>query len=73
MNLKGPYHCNRRCVYLFVSEIARPEMKSTTGNDNGAKQTMLYFKHVAIFRNKLTQIEVSVTFFTFCCFNITIS
>ena len=34
----------------FVSEISLPEMKSKAGNHNRrVKQTMLYFKRVAIF------------------------
>ena len=38
----------------FVSEISRPEMKPIAGNnDRRVKQTMLYFKGVAISGNKL--------------------
>ena len=57
----------------FVSETSWPEMKSITGNNNRrVLQTLLYFKHVAIFRINFTHIEASVTLYAFC-FNNTIS
>ena len=41
------------CCELFVSEVSKPQMKCKAGNDNRrVRHTMLYFKRVAIFRNK---------------------
>ena len=49
-------------------------MKSIAGKDNmRVKQIMLYFKRVAIFKNKLNQIEATVMVFVFCCCHVTIS
>ena len=46
-------HIDLECFEL-VSEISRPGMKSIAENDNRrVKQTMLFFKRVAIYRNKL--------------------
>ena len=43
----------------------------TKNSNMRGKQTMLYFKRVAIFRSKHTEIKASVMLFTFSCFYIT--
>ena len=59
----------------FLNEISWPEMKSTAKNDDKrVKQTMpLYFKHVAISRDKHYPYRSVCDALRICCFNITIS
>ena len=57
-----------------MNEISWPEMKSIAENDDWrVKQTMLFFKRDAIFRDKRYPNRSVRDALRICCFNITIS